>query len=308
MSDKVILISDPGIDGAFAVTLALHDTNLAVLGLLASAGNVVADQATKNIQVVVEQLDPPRWPRLGAAPAVQYETDGKRLHGPDGLGGGNFPSAELHHMLPSEKLLVELVRQNPHDVTVVCLGPLTVVARAIDLYAELPALLKRLVSVGGTWHEPGDAGPVSEFHFSCDPAAARKVLRSGASVTLIPLDVMRRVLFAPSELLELLRDSSKACRFLSQIVPFGIAATSNLYGIEGFHLKDVLGVVAVAAPEMLHTKPMRLDVETRGEITRGMSVFDQRPWEPAVPNVDLATEVDGTKVRVYINRVLHACE
>ena len=59
-------------------------------------------------------------------------------------------------------------------------------------------------------------------------------------------------------------------------MPFGIAATSNLYGIEGFHLKDVLGILAVAQPEALKTKPMPVDVETRGELTRGMLVVDQR--------------------------------
>ncbi len=184
------------------------------------------------------------------------------------------------------------------------MGPLTVLARALDLHAELPALVKRLVCMGGTWREPGNAGPVGEFHFVCDPPAARKVLRSGAPITLIPLDVMRKVLFSPTDLLGLPADTSKACGFLREIVPFAIAANSNLYGIEGFHLKDVLGVIAAAAPDALQTRPMRVDVETRGELTRGMSVIDQRPWEPGVANVDLAVEVDGALVRGYIGRML----
>jgi inosine-uridine nucleoside N-ribohydrolase len=304
MSQKVILICDPGIDGAFAIALALHDANLEVLGLLATAGNIPAEQATRNIQVVIEQLDPPRWPRLGAAPPVEYDIDGRRLHGPEGLGGVTFPFATLHHMPASEKLLVELVRQHLHEVTVVCMGPLSVVARALDLYAELPSMMKRLVCLGGTLYEPGNAGPVTEFHFTCDPPAARKVLKCGAPITLVPLDVMRKVLFSPSDLLGLPVDASSACRFLRQIVPFAVAATSNLYGIEGFHLKDVLGIIAIAVPDALRTKPMRVDVETRGELTRGMSVFDQRRWEQGMPNVDLAMEVDGTAVRVYIEKVL----
>jgi inosine-uridine nucleoside N-ribohydrolase len=304
MGHKVILISDPGIDGAFAIALALHDADLEVLALIATAGNISAEQANKNIHVLIEQLDPPRWPRLGAAPTVEYEIDGKRLHGPEGLGGVSFPCATLHHMPHGDKLLAELIRQNPHEVTVVCLGPQTVLARACDLSAELPTLVKRIVCMGGTLHEPGNAGPVCEFHFTCDPPAARKVLRCGAAITLIPLDVMRRVLFSPSDLLGLPADTSKACRFLRQIVPYGIAATANMYGIEGFHLKDVLGIIAVAAPEALRTKPMRVDVETRGELTRGMSVFDERPWEVGMPNVELAMEVDGAVVRSYIEKVL----
>src|SRR5207249_4540883 len=115
---------------------------------------------------------------------------------------------------------------------------------------------------------------------------------------------MRQVLFSPSDLLGLPADSSKTCRFLRQIVPFGIAATSNLYGIEGFHLKDVLGIIAVAQPQAMTTKAMRVDVETRGELTRGMSVFDRRRWQSGSGNVDLATEVDSSLVRKYIERVL----
>src|SRR5262245_40776026 len=291
MSEKVILVCDPVIDGAFAVALAVFDPDLEVLGLAATAGNVSAVQATKNIHILIEQLDPPRWPRLGAAPPVEYETDGKRLHGPQGLGAGTFDCSTLHHLPSSEKLLVELVRQHPNEVTVICLGPQTVLARALDLNPQLPEQVKRFVCVGGSLHEPGNAGPVSEFHVSCDPLAARKVIQSGAVITLIPLDLMRKVLFSPSDLLGLPEDPSNTCRFLRQIVPFGIAATSNLYGIEGFHLKDVLGIIAVAQPQTMTTKSMHVDVETRGELTRGMTVFDRRHWQGAAGNVDLATEV-----------------
>ena len=123
----------------------------------------------------------------------------------------------------------------------VVLGPLTMLACALDRDPELTNLLHRLVIMGGAWHEPGNASAVAEFHFFCDPPAARKVLHSGAPITLIPLDVSRKILFSPSDLLELPAPESPTCRFLRQIVPFGIRATSNLYGIEGFHLKDVPG-------------------------------------------------------------------
>jgi purine nucleosidase len=80
--------------------------------------------------------------------------------------------------------------------------------------------------------------------------------------------------------------------------------TSNLYGIEGFHLKDVLGVAAVTMPNVLTTKPLAVDVETRGELTRGMSVVDARTEQPAKANVDLAVGVEVPAVRDYIRRIL----
>jgi inosine-uridine nucleoside N-ribohydrolase len=302
MAHKVVLLTDPGIDGAFAITLALFDPDIDLLGLAASAGNVNAEQATRNAQIVVEQLDPPRLPRFGTAPVVAYDIDGTRLHGPDGLGGVRFPCAQLHHKLGSDKLIADLVRQYPKEVTVVALAPLTVLARAFDRDPELPLLMQRLICLGGAWHEPGNASAVAEFHFYCDPLAARQVLRCGASIVLVPLDVTRKLLFSPSDLLQLPNAESRACRFLREIVPFGIGATSNLLGVEGFHLKDVLGVAAVALPAALSTRPASVDVETRGELTRGMSVVDVRPG--AKPNVDLAVGVDVQAARDYMTRIL----
>jgi inosine-uridine nucleoside N-ribohydrolase len=304
MAGKVILITDPGIDGAFAVALALHDPDLEVLGLAASAGNVPAEQATKNVHILIEQIDPRRWPRLGAALPVEYEIDGLRLHGPGGLGGVDFPCAQLHHPHSSDKIVMDLVRQYPKEVTVICLGPMTVLARAIDRDPELPTLVKRLICLGGAWHEPGNASAVAEFHCYCDPAAARQVLRCGAPITLLPLDVTRKLVFSPSDLLELPAAESRTCRFLRQIVPFGIGATSNIYGIEGFHLKDVLGIVAMTLPGSLSTRPVVVDIETRGELTRGMSVVDLRPGRNASPNVEMAVGVDVGAVHSYMDQVL----
>jgi len=303
MSHQAVLLTDPGIDGAFAITLALLDPDIDVLGLAAAAGNVKAEQATRNAQTIVEQLDPPRLPRFGTALPVDYDTDGTKLHGPDGLGGAKFPCAQLHHKLGSDKLISDLVRQYPKEITVIALGPLTVLARAFDRDSELPLLVQRLVCLGGAWHEPGNASAVAEFHFYCDPLAARQVLRCGAPIMLVPLDVTRKLVFSPTDLLQLPNPESRASRFLRAIVPFGIGATSNLYGVEGFHLKDVLGVAAVALPGAISTRPMAVDVETRGELTRGMSVMDARPSAPK-PNVDLAVGVDVQAVRDYMARIL----
>jgi inosine-uridine nucleoside N-ribohydrolase len=306
MARKAILIADPGIDGAFAIALALNDPDLETVGLAATAGNVPADQATQNINIVVGQVDPPRWPRLGAAPAIEYDVDGVRLHGPGGLGGTAFPCAELHRMPPSDKLICDLVRQYHKEITLVVMGPLTVLARALDRDAELPSLVERIICLGGAWHEPGNASAVAEFHFYCDPQSARQVLHCGAPLTLVPLDLMRKLMLAPTDLLQLPSPDSRTCVFLRQIVPFGIRATAGLYGIEGFHLKDVLGIAAAVLPGAVSVKPMSVDVETRGELTRGMTVVDARWGGAARPNVNLAVGVDVEAVRRYMERILAA--
>jgi len=186
----------------------------------------------------------------------------------------------------------------------VVMGPLTVVARAFDRDPELPSLVGRLICVGGAWQQPGNVNAVAEFHMYCDPHAARQVLASHVPLMLLPLDVTRKVVFSPTDLLELPAPESDACKFLRQIIPHGIRMTSNLYGIEGFHLKDVLGVIAAVMPEIFTTKSVSVDVETRGELTRGMTVVDVRPERKGQANVDLAVDLDIGPVRQYIERVL----
>src|SRR5438105_5415420 len=96
MPRRVVIVADPGIDTAFALALALKDPSLEVLAIAATAGNVSAEQATRNVQTVVAQVDPPRLRRLGTALAVAYDVDGTQLHGPRGLGGISFPAFQLH--------------------------------------------------------------------------------------------------------------------------------------------------------------------------------------------------------------------
>src|SRR5207245_661442 len=113
MARKVIMVCEPGIDGAFALALACHAPELDLLAISATAGNIDAEQAARNVHIVVEQIDPPRWPRIGAALPVEYDVDGTRVHGPGGLGGLTFPCVQLHHPHASDKLISDLVRQYP---------------------------------------------------------------------------------------------------------------------------------------------------------------------------------------------------
>jgi len=184
------------------------------------------------------------------------------------------------------------------------LGPATVLARALDRDPDLVGLLERIIVVGGVWREPGDVTAAAEFHFYCDPAAAQQVLQCGARITLLPLDATRKLLFSPRDLLQLLGADSPTARFLRQIVPPGIHASAGQFGIEGLYLQDVLGVIALGSPTALQTRRVVVDVETRGELTRGASVFDVRWSCSRKPNVDVVTEVDTAMARQYILRTL----
>jgi inosine-uridine nucleoside N-ribohydrolase len=304
MAHKVVLVSDPGIDGAFAVAVALFDRDLEVLGLGATAGNVTAEQATRNVHLLIEQLDPPRFPRLGSALPIDFEIKATDLHGPTGLGDMDLPVSRLHQPPTTDRMIAEIARQFPHEVTLVVLGPCTAVAQLLDRDPEVAHLLERLVVVGGTWHAAGDFGPATEFHFACDPVAARKVLRSELPVTLLPLDVGRKLLLSPSDLLQLPEGGPSAARFLRTLVPHGLNATMSKFGVEGLFVADVLGVLAVSHPELFTVKRVAADVELRGTLTTGMCVFDTRWGTAPNPGLEVATDVDLRAVRQSLRRVL----
>lgn len=305
MARKVIIVADPGIDTAFAVALALNDPNIELVGVLPTAGNVSAEQATANVHTIIDAVDPPKWPKLAAALPAKYESDGAALHGPGGLGGVSFPCATRHTLHPADKILCELARESPRQVTVVNLGPLTTLATALDRDPELPVVLDQTVIIGGCWREGGNAGPVAEFHIHLDPDAAKRVFHADLHPLLIPLDVTRRLIFSPTDLLALPNPESRTCQFLRQIVPFGIRASSNLYGIEGFHLKDVLGVAALAVPAAVTSDAHHVDIETKGALTRGMTVIDTRSTPAGPPNARVATGVVVADVREYILKTLN---
>jgi inosine-uridine nucleoside N-ribohydrolase len=211
-----------------------------------------------------------------------------------------------HTLHAADKVLCELAHESPRQVTVINLGPLTTLATALDRDPTLPAVLDQTVIIGGCWKEPGNSGPMAEFHIHLDPEAAKRVFAAELNPLLIPLDTTRKLIFSPTDLLELPNPDSRTCQFLRQIVPFGIRASSNLYGIEGFHLKDVLGTVAVAVAGCVSSEPQFVDVETRGDLTRGMTVIDTRPTPAALPNTRVATGVAVPEVRAYIDRILKA--
>jgi inosine-uridine nucleoside N-ribohydrolase len=304
MAQKVVLIADPGIDTSFAIALAFCDPNLDVVGVIATPGNIPAEQATVNVRILVNQLDPPKWPKVGAALPVIYDLDGTKLHGPNGLGGIPFPAPSLHQPPRGDQVLVDLIREYPNELSLVIMGPCTMFARALDRDPDLPRLLEKIIVLGGCWHAPGNAGPMKEFHFACDPDSARQVLRSGGNITLVPLDVTQQIIFSPADLFQLPNPESTTCQFLRQIVPFGIRATSNIYGIEGFHLKDVVAIAALARPNLLRVQPLFVDVETHGELSRGMSIVDALPNSTNIPNVDWGREISLDDVRKYINDTL----
>jgi inosine-uridine nucleoside N-ribohydrolase len=195
MPRKVIIDCDPGIDDAVALAMALFDPRLEVVAITAVAGNVPAECANVNVQAIVEQLDPPRYPRIGSATAAESgpAVDQRHICGEDGLGNAGFAVSQLARQHPSEKLICDEVHAAPNEITLICLGPLTNVARALQRDPEFATNIGRIVVAGGSANCIGNVTPCSEFNIYYDSISARAVFRSLTTKTLIPLDVSTQV-------------------------------------------------------------------------------------------------------------------
>ncbi len=298
MPRKVILDVDPGIDDAVALTQALFDPRLEVVAVTAVAGNVSAEQATRNVQAIVEQLDPPRLPRIGVASEPQRGAvaDARHIHGADGLGNSNFQIAELHHRHPAEKVICDEVRAAPDEITIVALGPLTNLARAFRRDRELEQLVGQLIIMGGTYTAPGNVTAAAEFNFYCDPWAARDVVLSRTTKTLVPLDVTNQVVMTYDQFDELPDDGRPVSNFVRQVLPFAFQSHRHQLGLEGIHLHDAVALSYATHPELFQLEMATCDVETTGELTAGATVFDRRVRPDAQHNVAVALEVDAAAV------------
>ncbi|MEX2115035.1 MAG: nucleoside hydrolase [Pirellulales bacterium] len=302
MAKKILLDVDPGIDDAVALCLALFDPDVEVVAVTAVAGNVSAEQATRNVQAVIEQLDPPRWPRIGVAtqPEFGLPTRTTHAHGADGLGNSNFQVSELQHRHLSEKLICDEVRAAPGEVTIVALGPLTNIARAFARDPALPELIDQIVIMGGTLHGQGNITPAAEFNIFCDPASARAVFRAPGTKTLVPLDVTRQVSFGYDLLDKLPDDRTRAGRFLRKILPHSFRSYRLELGYENIWLHDAVAYVAALRPEWFEIEMAAGDVELIGELTTGATVFDQRRVREWRANIALATKVDPAQVGTFV--------
>ncbi len=306
MPRKIIIDCDPGIDDALALTIALFDPRLEVVAVTAVAGAVTAERATLNVQAIIERLDPARYPRMGAAsPAedVPY-FDGRPLHGPDGLGGVGWQVSKLARQHPAEKLISDEVRAAPGDVTILCLGPLTNIARVLAREPELIDLIGRVVIRGGSLKGIGDATPCAEANIYGDPQAARAVFKSALTKTLIPLDVSDQVVWNLDLLEKLPPDFTRAGSMVRAILPHFFRSHRQQLGLENIRLADALGVCAILHPELFRTEELSGDVESAGEVATGMTVFDRRSHASHHGGMEVAIEVDAVAVADCIVRGL----
>jgi purine nucleosidase len=300
---KVILDVDTGVDDALAILLAAKHPQLELLAVTTVAGNVGLEHTTRNSLQVLELAGRADVPVAAGThrPMLRVLRDAATFHGKNGLNDIELPKPKA---APVDKhavdLLIELVHRYPCEITLVPLGPLTNIALAILKDPAFSTKLKKIVLMGGAAFCAGNHGPCAEFNIWVDSEAAKIVFDSGIPITMVGLDVTMRTGLVAAHVQEMVaRQDNGITRFVHQLLAPYYQRASKLPWYKGFNMHDPLAVGVVIDPSLVRTELHRVDIETKGELTEGMTVVDcrQRIMHGADyrPNAHVAVDVDADR-------------
>lgn len=290
MTQHLLIDSDPGIDDALAILLALRSPDARVEAVTTVAGNVAVDRATANARRILAVAAPDPVPSLaGGAPAPLERAlvTAHQVHGQDGLGNlerfvepdgrPRYPEpVHVIEMRSATEVILDAAERWGADLTIVALGPLTNLALALRQDPRRLGRAGRIVVMGGAIAVPGNITPAAEFNFYVDPEAGAAVLEAGLPVELVPLDVTRRVVLAQAALTErLVRCSDRIARFILDFTLHGFAFGAEREG-GGIVLHDPLAMAVALDPSLVTYEPLHVEIECEGKLTRGLSLADRR--------------------------------
>jgi purine nucleosidase len=300
MSRKILLDCDPGLDDALALLLAHGDPNLDLVGVTTVGGNVGLENTTRNALQLREYLKFPAVPvSAGAAQPLGGETrDAAHVHGPGGLGNvvlpeSTLPATEQH----ASDFIIATVKATPGAIHLVATGPLTNIALALQQDPSIARLVASFTIMGGSYTR-GNATVAAEFNIWADPEAAKIVFAADWRVTMIGLDLTLQAQ-ANSIVVDRLKQLGKLADEL--IVPLAtFYFDPNMPDWDGQAVHDVCAVAYVARPDLFLTQQARVEIETTGEFTTGMTVVD---FDPPIPNALVATKLDVNGFWAYVESV-----
>jgi purine nucleosidase len=273
---RVIIDTDPGVDDAMAILLALNSPELTVEALTVVPGNVEAAQGLENALKLVSLAGRCDVPVAGGAqhPLNQKLITAQFWHGRNGLAGVDLPAPTCK---PDARfgpdLIIEMVHKYPHQITLIPVGPLTNIALAVSKDPGIASLVKDIVIMGGSI-TGGNVDGAAEANIYNDPEAAQIVFNAGWVVTMVGSDVGERTLITRKYVTQLQANHRPESDFVAKLADFYLTR-SEKSGYQGAAMYDPLAVGVVVDPTLVTLQSMHVDVETKGEFTRGETVANR---------------------------------
>jgi len=273
---RVIIDTDPGADDAMAIILALNSPQLKVEALTVVPGNVDGRQGLENALKIVSLAGRCDVIVAGGAqhPLNQKLITAQFWHGKNGLADVELPAPKCQaDPRFGPDLIIEMIHKYPHEITLIPVGPLTNIALAVSKDPSIAHLVRNIVIMGGSI-TGGNVNGAAEANIYNDPEAADIVFKAGWMVTMVGSDVSERTLMDRKYLAQLQSSHGPQNDFIAKIADFYLTR-SEKNGYSGAAMYDPLAVGIAMDPTLGTLKEMHVDVETKGEFTRGETVANR---------------------------------
>jgi len=304
---RVILDTDPGIDDALAILLALASPEVELEAVTVTSGNCSTAQGTINALSVLELAGAGHVPvAVGVErPLIQPLLTAPETHGDTGLGYARLPppgqEAAGQHAVD---LLIERIMGAPGEITVVAVAPLTNLALAIRREPGLAAAVKEVIIMGGAIRHEGNTTPLAEFNVYVDPHAAYIVYHSGMPITLAPLDVTYQCVLTQPDVERLLAIDSPLTRFVADSTRFYMEFHDEYQGIMGCVINDPLALALAFAPDLVQTRPLYVTVDIQSQVSLGKTMADFYDAWQKPPNMQVALKVEARRfIDLFVERI-----
>lgn len=292
---KIIIDTDPGVDDALAILMILAAPNIEVLAITTVAGNSTIENVSKNAKYLLEiagRADIPIF--VGESCPLEKKLITANVHGETGLGDIDLTKTrEVTSEICAAEKIAELVENNPNEITILALGPLTNIAKVLLANKKLEKKIKQLVIMGGAINVAGNKSRVAEFNFFVDPEAAKIVFESSVPKVLVPLDLCNQVIMQESEIGQL--GDGKISNILQKMLRPYIRNIAKFDGIKGAVMYDPLAAYYLIDQLSFRMKKTNIVIETKGEYTAGMSVADKRSMPENLANTEVTVAVNQQK-------------
>ena len=318
---KIIFDTDPGTDDALALMLALNSPELDVRAITVVPGNVTAAMGLENALRMVSLANRCDIPVAAGAqhPLFQKLITAEFWHGKNGLGNIQLPPSKCKvDARFGPDLIIQLVRASPNEITLVPVGPLTNIALAVEKDPSIVPLVKEVILMGGSI-TGGNVNAVAEANIYNDPEAAQIVFQAGWPVTMVGLEVGDKALFTRGYLAELAHSRGPVNDFIVEVAKF-MVGLSETFGGSGSPMYDPSAVAVAIDRTLVKVQEMHVDVETRGEFTRGETVGNRRGGvernvlhgdhyviegiDPVKPNAKVCVDVEADRLlQLFVSRI-----
>ena len=308
MTKRIIIDTDPGIDDALAILLAIASPELSLEGLSVVHGNCSLEQATKNGLSILELAKASHIPLAKGfeLPLVQPSLLAPETHGNTGLGYAKLPEPRIKPTVQHGcDFLIEQVMANPGEITFVAVGPLTNVAMAIRKEPKFAKSLKELIIMGGAIRHEGNTTALAEFNVYVDPHAAHIVFHAGIPTTLVPLDVTYQCILTAQDVERLQKIESPIPKFIKDTTDFYMEYHDSYQDIKGCIINDPLALALTFAPELCDYEELPVDVDISGGVSMGKTFADFYNYNKKPTNMKVAL---GVRPRDFIELFLERME